>query len=97
MPEFHEYRDHLKTRLYRILYSAPFAGHPGGGYVRFVLRVDRDGAARDLSFTSPSNPAAEEKVRRAIGEASPFSPPPIYEECFADSPFVIRLEVQGSK
>jgi len=95
-PEFFEYRDYLKARLYPILYSASFTNRPGSGYVRFVLRVASDGAARDLSFTSPSNPAAEKKVRRAIGKASPFAPPPIYADCFADSPVVLRLEVQGA-
>ena len=95
---FRAYQQALQDELYPLLYSQPFSGTPGRGYVRFELFVDDRGRPRETKILASAGPAATTKLKRAIEASAPFPAPSpeIFAACFADEPAILRLEVQGS-
>lgn len=94
-PEVEDYYASVERAVHPILYSAPYANHPGRGFVAFELTFDPDGAAQKLEVTRSGDDRASRKLRRAVAEAAPFGSPPLYERCFEATPMKFHLQVQG--
>jgi hypothetical protein len=82
----------VRDRIAATIDSPEYMAQPGEGYGYLRVSFGPKGQILQSQVNQPTNAQVADKIRRAVAQIGPLSPPPDWETCFKDQPVTLKIQ-----